>query len=114
MKSLGTNVVPINVLPTNVLLITSRNGGCQSWRNSKIDVAKNTNIEIFQGFTLSNINAITRHQNISYNIPPKELLNQLAAIPLYNLLAKPNGVIMLIAKIRDILYLFFKLYLNAL
>jgi nitrate/TMAO reductase-like tetraheme cytochrome c subunit len=72
-------VVPRMVLPTKLLLRNSKSGGCHNCRNSKKQVTANTTAAIFQGLMLLKNKKAKRHQNITYNTPPRESFTQRAA-----------------------------------
>jgi hypothetical protein len=72
-------VVPRMVLPIKLFLRNPKSGGCHNCRNSKKQVTANTAAAIFQGLVLLKNKKAKRHQNITYNAPPRELFTQFAA-----------------------------------
>lgn len=88
-------MVPKTVLPINVFLRISRKGGCHNWRHSKTPVALKTKRDILKVFALGKKRNSTRHQNISYKIPHRELFTQNDAGPLYTFVKNPKGIIII-------------------
>jgi len=72
-------VVPRMVLPIKLFLKNSKSGGCHNCRNSKKQVMMNTVAAIFQVLVLLRNKKAKRHQNITYNTPPRESFTQRAA-----------------------------------